>query len=590
MQDILETKLVKRPNRDILVQKNILPDSKAAPSLQLKCNELKRARLADDLNEKLAKRPGPLELVESGILVTHDSTLTEAIKDGKISYPRTQPHSSILSNKSLNQSLDYLNNSYNLLNVVDDADLKNLNFNFNNNQQSDNASNTTFNFAPESSFNKSITSTNSIVSSTKPVTKTQTSILNKKSSQKSSSSSFLINLNNNSNLKSIKPSLSGQSSSPGTASNNASNSSKKLIFHEYRGPNQKSFKTSVSLRSTSSGISKSKNSSKYNKNSESATANAAKRTLASVSVGSTSNLNTEILFEDSNSSSNSNSTTNTSINDQINSAYRIRLEQQKMFLLLDEIENDVDNKLEGDKSSPNRIEDNFNIDIDDDDLNLDSVSSANSMFNSNNSGVNSRISESKTVDTGDNSPRNEELSSAASTAPVVLSNLSEGFNQDEQMSSVGSSPAPTQYKLVNIEEMSVNELREECARRKLPKTGVKQKLIERLKNHALQINQQMIHQNKTSQLNKSSSLIISNDSSSSPSPSAPSINPIVQHLPLVNTSNNVKSPNLIESPINLDNQLNFITSKRIALFLLLKAHLFLRKIKAFLLLLFSLFE
>ena len=64
-------------------------DSKAAPSLQLKCNELKRARLADDLNEKLAKRPGPLELVESGILVSNDSALTEAIRDGKITYPRT---------------------------------------------------------------------------------------------------------------------------------------------------------------------------------------------------------------------------------------------------------------------------------------------------------------------------------------------------------------------------------------------------------------------------------------------------------------------------------------------------------------------
>ena len=86
LQDILRTKIEKRPNRELLVQKNILPDSapKAAPALQLKCNELKRARLADDLNEKLAKRPGPLELVESGILVSSDSALTEAIKDGKI--------------------------------------------------------------------------------------------------------------------------------------------------------------------------------------------------------------------------------------------------------------------------------------------------------------------------------------------------------------------------------------------------------------------------------------------------------------------------------------------------------------------------
>jgi len=40
LQDILRTKIEKRPNRELLVQKNILPDSapKAAPALQLKCN------------------------------------------------------------------------------------------------------------------------------------------------------------------------------------------------------------------------------------------------------------------------------------------------------------------------------------------------------------------------------------------------------------------------------------------------------------------------------------------------------------------------------------------------------------------------
>lgn len=30
--------------------------------------KLKRARLADDLNEKIAQRPGPMELVEKNIL------------------------------------------------------------------------------------------------------------------------------------------------------------------------------------------------------------------------------------------------------------------------------------------------------------------------------------------------------------------------------------------------------------------------------------------------------------------------------------------------------------------------------------------
>jgi hypothetical protein len=41
--------------------------------------KLKRARLADDLNEKIALRPGPLELVEKNILPM-DSSVKEAIK------------------------------------------------------------------------------------------------------------------------------------------------------------------------------------------------------------------------------------------------------------------------------------------------------------------------------------------------------------------------------------------------------------------------------------------------------------------------------------------------------------------------------
>ena len=48
----------------------------------------------------------------------------------------------------------------------------------------------------------------------------------------------------------------------------------------------------------------------------------------------------------------------------------------------------------------------------------------------------------------------------------------------------------TEEILVNLEEMSVSRLREECMRRKLPKTGVKQKLIERLKNSNSQLQRQ----------------------------------------------------------------------------------------------------
>lgn len=48
---------------------------RSIPTAQMK---LKRARLADDLNEKIALRPGPLELVEKNILPV-DSTVKEAI-------------------------------------------------------------------------------------------------------------------------------------------------------------------------------------------------------------------------------------------------------------------------------------------------------------------------------------------------------------------------------------------------------------------------------------------------------------------------------------------------------------------------------
>lgn len=40
--------------------------------------KLKRARLADNLNEKIAQRPGPMELVEKNIIPV-DSSLKQAI-------------------------------------------------------------------------------------------------------------------------------------------------------------------------------------------------------------------------------------------------------------------------------------------------------------------------------------------------------------------------------------------------------------------------------------------------------------------------------------------------------------------------------
>lgn len=50
----------------------------AEPSLQATQMKLKRARLADNLNEKIAQRPGPMELVEKNILPV-DSSVKQAI-------------------------------------------------------------------------------------------------------------------------------------------------------------------------------------------------------------------------------------------------------------------------------------------------------------------------------------------------------------------------------------------------------------------------------------------------------------------------------------------------------------------------------
>lgn len=55
-----------------------LAETVAVPSLQATQLRLKRARLADDLNEKIAQRPGPMELVEKNILPV-DSSVKEAI-------------------------------------------------------------------------------------------------------------------------------------------------------------------------------------------------------------------------------------------------------------------------------------------------------------------------------------------------------------------------------------------------------------------------------------------------------------------------------------------------------------------------------
>ncbi|KAK3559861.1 hypothetical protein QTP86_026207 [Hemibagrus guttatus] len=83
--DYLKHKIRSRPEKSELVNMHILQDSASEGPAHDSQSKLKRARLADDLNEKIALRPGPLELVEKNIIPV-DSTVKEAalkVNNGK---------------------------------------------------------------------------------------------------------------------------------------------------------------------------------------------------------------------------------------------------------------------------------------------------------------------------------------------------------------------------------------------------------------------------------------------------------------------------------------------------------------------------
>uniref|UniRef100_A0A8C5UN25 Myocardin n=1 Tax=Microcebus murinus TaxID=30608 RepID=A0A8C5UN25_MICMU len=87
-ENSLKHKARNRPERADLVNMHILQASTAESSIPTAQMKLKRARLADDLNEKIALRPGPLELVEKNILPV-DSAVKEAIKGNQVSFSKS---------------------------------------------------------------------------------------------------------------------------------------------------------------------------------------------------------------------------------------------------------------------------------------------------------------------------------------------------------------------------------------------------------------------------------------------------------------------------------------------------------------------
>uniref|UniRef100_A0A3Q4AA01 Uncharacterized protein n=1 Tax=Mola mola TaxID=94237 RepID=A0A3Q4AA01_MOLML len=72
-EDYLKRKIRSCPELSELIRMHILEGTTAKPSLQAKQLQLKRARLADDLNDKISHWPGPMELVQKNILPVHSS-------------------------------------------------------------------------------------------------------------------------------------------------------------------------------------------------------------------------------------------------------------------------------------------------------------------------------------------------------------------------------------------------------------------------------------------------------------------------------------------------------------------------------------
>lgn len=81
-RSVLQLRLQQRRTREQLADQGIMPHPASDGSSLEAQMRLKRARLAEDLNEKLALRPGPLELVQKNIIPL-DSAVTMTVNHGK---------------------------------------------------------------------------------------------------------------------------------------------------------------------------------------------------------------------------------------------------------------------------------------------------------------------------------------------------------------------------------------------------------------------------------------------------------------------------------------------------------------------------
>ncbi|XP_067345446.1 myocardin isoform X4 [Channa argus] len=81
-KNVLQLRLQQRRTREQLADQGIMPHPASDGSSLEAQLRLKRARLAEDLNQKLAFRPGPLELVQKNIIPL-DSGVTTSVNHGK---------------------------------------------------------------------------------------------------------------------------------------------------------------------------------------------------------------------------------------------------------------------------------------------------------------------------------------------------------------------------------------------------------------------------------------------------------------------------------------------------------------------------
>jgi len=102
--DFLTKKIRARPSRQQLIQRHILSaDSRVDPSLLEKVGKLERQRIADQLNERLLQRPGPIELIQDRILPV-ESPIQNAIDQGSVDYQQTvSPASSHADSPSVSE-------------------------------------------------------------------------------------------------------------------------------------------------------------------------------------------------------------------------------------------------------------------------------------------------------------------------------------------------------------------------------------------------------------------------------------------------------------------------------------------------------